>query len=140
MRLTLSHNTVVQRVTGAVGTRHMSGITITADVHTAVRAQLHRQYLDEFGEDALSDRVVALTREQFIDTYAKNVEFWQHRLPDLDLDQLTCLPPSAVLAAHAICTNALSELGKRVADRKVVSAVELRVKQWEKQRAERTNR
>ncbi len=89
-----------------------SGLKIEAEIYQKMLNRLRDKYKEKFGENAFSDDVVALSREDYIEIYSKNLNFWKDNLPNLD--NMSRVPPSAILATHAICTNAISALQKKM--------------------------
>ena len=102
-------------------------VTIPADVYELVRDRLKSAYVAEFGEDALSEGKVALSRDEFVAKYARNLAFWKAHRPEIELDKCTEMPPSVVLAAHAICSNAINGLEARVREMRVENEVHARL-------------
>lgn len=91
-----------------------NGIKIEREIYERMMTRLRAKYEQEFGEDALSEEMVPMSRGAFIQTYRQNMQFWKRHLPDMELEKMTQLPPTTLLATHAICTNAIAALQKRI--------------------------
>ena len=80
------------------------GITIPAGMHRCMIDAYRKEYADEFGE---MDHNRAYTRGELIRKYARDILFWKKREPVLD----STSPPSIQqICAHAICTNAVTNM------------------------------
>jgi len=58
-----------------------------------------------FGEEAVSDKMQLVTREQSLERLVRDLKFWKDRCPDLA--HLNC--PEAI-ARYAVCLNAIDNL------------------------------
>ena len=101
------------------------GIKIDAHVWGKVLDEYRKQYVAEFGAQSASDstNAVPMEKDEFIHKYAHNVRFWMDRMPAIDLEHQR-MPSDKSIAEHAICTNALAELRKHVAQKGVALQVE----------------
>ena len=69
------------------------------------------EYEDEFG--AL-DMVRDYTRDELVDKYARDLRFWKKRVPDISRDKR---PQLREVCAHAIATNAVTNMKKLIFER-----------------------
>lgn len=87
----------------------MSKVQISQIDLRRAQKSLKKLYMMQFGEDSLSDTPQTFSREQLILRYGKNLRFWSDHLPLVtpNMDQFC-------IAKHAICTNAIEQLWKKV--------------------------
>ena len=87
----------------------MTQVTIPKEAYETEMARLRAAYVDEFGEEALSEERRAFSRAATVRRYATISEFWTRHTPEvkpgLTIQQI---------AAHAITTNAAAQLSARV--------------------------
>ena len=97
----------------------MTEITIPRVVYDQQMERLKGLYVDEFGADALSDRMQSFSRLATISRYARAMRFWERNLPEvrpgLTLDQI---------ATHALCTNANEQLRSKVREMGIENEVQ----------------
>jgi hypothetical protein len=94
-------------------------LTISRAVLDRVQAQVRDEYLREFGLEALSDSVRALSRGEAMRIYARDLRFWRVRLPQ-DVEALRDIES---VAMHVLCTNAEANLTARARQLGVWDAV-----------------
>lgn len=99
------------------------GLTIPKAVYEATEARLRSAYASEFGAEQAGGgdgtAIRGFTREETIVRYSSALRFWKRHLPDLQpgmgLD---------VVAAHAICSNAVRMLTAKCTDYGILNEVE----------------
>lgn len=89
----------------------MAGVTIPAKLHATMIRTFEHEYRDEFGE---LEHVKEYTRDDLIDKYARDVRFWKQRVPEITRDER---PTIREVCAHAITTNAVSNMKRMLAER-----------------------
>lgn len=89
----------------------MAGVTIPAELHASMVRAFEHEYRDEFGE---LEKVKEFTREDIVDKYARDLRFWQMRVPEITRDKR---PTVREVCAHAITTNAVSNMKNMIAER-----------------------
>lgn len=87
----------------------MSKVEISHKKMQLARKSLKRMYTAQFGENSLSDAEKYFTRDDLILRYAKNLKFWDDHLPETQPGM-----SEFVLAKHAISSNAIEQLWKKV--------------------------
>lgn len=103
----------------------MSKVQISRKNMQLAQKSMKRLYLGKFGEDSLSDTKRPYTRDELIMRYAKNLYFWDGHLPtfEADMNEFTS-------AKHAICSNAISQLWKKVDEYEIRSEVTAVLESW----------
>ena len=100
----------------------MTGITIPAALHESMVRTLRSEYEDEFGS---VDKVFAYTRDELVEKYARVMRFWFTRVPEIAHDRR---PDLQTVCAHAIATNALTNMRKLVEEYDIVADVRARLR------------
>lgn len=98
----------------------MSRVEISQKSLAEAQASLKNLYVLKFGEDSLSVQNATYTREELILKYGKNLRFWSDQLPEV-----TTTISQFCMAKHAICTNALEQLWKKVDEYDIRSEVDV---------------
>ena len=96
----------------------MTGVTIPAKLHSDMVEQYRIEYEREFG--AMSNAVRQYTEPELVDKYARDVRFWEKRIPELDP---TSPPDMRVVCAHAITTNAVLQMKELSTKRGILDRV-----------------
>ena len=87
----------------------MEGLTIPKEVYDKALTTLRGAYQHEFDE---TTETRYATRKAFVDAYRARYDFWNSRLPDIDIKNG---PPAIMtIAMHAICSNALKNIVRHV--------------------------
>lgn len=89
----------------------MAGVTIPAALHQKMVRDFRLEYEDEFG--AL-DHVHSYTRDELVDKYARDLRFWRMRIPEISHEKR---PDLRKMCAHAIATNAVTNMKKFIGER-----------------------
>jgi hypothetical protein len=79
---------------------------------------LRRLYLARFGQEGISDAVQGFTRPELVDVYRRNLQFWTDNTPELRPGV-----NSFTIAKHAICTNAVENLWKKIDEHGIRDAI-----------------
>lgn len=87
----------------------MSKVEISQKNLRLAQKSLKNLYLIEFGEESISDNTQSYTKDELILKYGKNLRFWSDNLP-----LVTSNMNEFTIAKHAICTNAIEQLWKKV--------------------------
>ena len=95
----------------------MTGVTIPASLHASMVKTFQHEYEDEFG--SLS-KVQQYALTDLVDKYARDIRFWKTRIPNLS-DRKR--PTMREICAHAITTNAVSNMKKLIAERNLEALV-----------------
>ncbi len=102
----------------------MSGaVTIPGDMHAKMIETYRREYEDEFG---CMDKECAYTRDELIDKYAKDILFWKKRVPTIETSKR---PSTRQICAHAIATNAVTNMWSLCREKKIEVEVQERLKE-----------
>ena len=100
----------------------MAGVTIPAKMHASMLRTFEHEYRDEFGD---LEKVKEYTRDDMVDKYARDLRFWQKRVPEITRDKR---PTVREVCAHAITTNALSNMKKMIGERGLEDDVRAQLK------------
>ena len=95
-------------------------MTIPSSLHKRMVDAFRHEYEAEFGP---GEDVVAYTREELVNKYARDLLFWESRLPKIDA---TTRPSIETVCAHAIASNAITKMRQLCKDRAIEDAVENR--------------
>ena len=95
----------------------MEPITIPKEMHEKMIKTLQLEYEDEFGP---LSQVRNYTREELIHKYALDILFWQKRQPEIGTSKR---PDMRKICAHAIASNAITNMWKLCDERKIRSEV-----------------
>lgn len=101
----------------------MSAITIDKETHVRNLKNLRNEYVRDFGYDAVMNtqtNAKKYSRQEYIETYAKNIHFWESRIPDIEIDRGMNMD---LIAKHAICTNAVQNLTKELKEKGILNEV-----------------
>ena len=83
------------------------GITIPASLHQKMILDFKKEYEEKFG--SIDDAITYGTKSDIVEKYVKDITFWKERTPVINYESST--PPSIEqICAHAICTNAVSNM------------------------------
>ena len=98
----------------------MSQVHISQKNMSLAKKSLTHMYINKFGKDSLSDVQHEFTREDLILKYACNLRFWSDNMPDVapGMNEFS-------IAKHAICTNAIENLWKKVEEYNIKKEVDL---------------
>lgn len=83
-------------------------VTIPQKVYKETLEKFKAQYENEFGE--ISNDMKSFSRNQLIEKYLQDLEFWKTRVPNIDTNQA---PDISIICEHAIASNAVNEIKKR---------------------------
>lgn len=97
----------------------MSNVHIPSKYRILATKSLKRKYKQTFGTDSLDNSVKQYSRDEIIVRYIKNLQFWTNELPEI-----TPGVTKFTVAVHAICSNAISELWKKVEEYDISTEVE----------------
>lgn len=102
----------------------MSGaVTIPGDMHARMIETCRKEYEDEFG---CMDEQRTYTRDALVDKYADDILFWKKRVPEIDTSKR---PSTRQICAHAISTNALTNMWSLCREKKIETEVQQRLKE-----------
>lgn len=87
----------------------MSKVTISKENMRLAQKSLTNLYKLQFGKDSFSTSECMFSKDELILIYAKNLNFWNSNLPET-----TPYMSGFVIAKHAICSNAIENLNKKV--------------------------
>ena len=96
-------------------------VTIPASLHASMVNRFQHEYEDEFGK---LDSVVEYSRNDLIDKYARDILFWKARVPEIRSDKR---PDIRTICAHAIATNAITNMEKLSKERGIHEEVQLKI-------------
>ena len=87
----------------------MSKVHISNHNRKLAAKSLKKLYMIEFGEDCFKDEEKSFSRNEFVSTYHKNIRFWEKHTPEIvpGINEFS-------LAKHAICSNAIEQLKKKL--------------------------
>ena len=69
----------------------------------------------------LEENKKKFNRDEYILTYAKNINFWKSRIPEIDPDKGIDMKE---VTKHAICTNAVQNLNNKIKEMNIEKEVE----------------
>lgn len=100
----------------------MSSVTIPRKTHERMVNQFRLEYEDEFGD---MSQEKSFTRDELIDKYAADIQFWKKREPAIDVNRK---PDMRTICAHAIATNAQSAMWRLCSEKGIHAEVETKIK------------
>ena len=100
----------------------MSSVTIPREIHERMVKKFRLEYEDEFGD---MSQEKSFTRDELIDKYAADIQFWKKREPTIDVNRK---PNMRTICSHAIATNAQSAMWRLCSEKGILSEVEAKIK------------
>ena len=98
----------------------MTSILISNTDRIRASKSLKRLYIAEFGEDCMDKTVKSFTRDELILKYSNNLIFWKSKIPDITPNM-----SGFTKAKHAYCSNAITQLWKKVGEYEITQEVEV---------------